>query len=110
MLRTFVVCSATAVSCCDPAKMLIAAVIVSFIALSSAQPSPECITAFNAIFNSAETIGCSGAYGSLFYGNASDEQRMMVCDADQQCNTMIENVITTCGNTVSGLVVISVYI
>ena len=85
-------------------KMLIAAavLIVSSVVLSSAQPSPECITAFNATFASAGT-NCSTAYGWLFYGNATDEQRMMVCDADQQCNTMIENIISACSNTTVNL-------
>lgn len=81
-------------------KMLIAVLIVSSVVLSSAQPSPECITAFNATFGSTGT-NCSAAYGSLFYGNATDAQRMMVCDAGQQCNTMIESVISVCNDTVN---------
>ena len=81
--------------------MLIAAVIIaSSIVLSSAQPSPECITAYNATFSSEDPT-CVTAYYLLLTGNATDEQRMMVCNEGQQCNTMLENIITECGDAVS---------
>ena len=73
----------------------------SFVFSSLAQsqtPSAECISAYNATFDNLD--GCSGAYYALFLGSATDEQRMMVCDAGQQCNTMIENIISLCGDTV----------
>ena len=81
-----------------------AVVIASCFALSSAQsqPSPQCITAYNATFGDTATdTTCVAAYYSLLFGSATEEQGMMVCDAGQQCNTMIENVISTCGDTVS---------
>ena len=80
-------------------------IALSFV-LASAQseptvaPSPECITAYNATYNSGDTSDCVAASLALFLGTATDEQRMMVCSAGQQCNTMIENVISLCGNTV----------
>ena len=80
-------------------------IILSFAILSSAQPeaqpSAECIAAYNATFTEADTNNCSAASFALFLGDATDEQRMMVCTAGQQCNTMIENVISVCGDTVS---------
>ena len=66
-----------------------------------AQPSPQCIAAYNATFNEEDTTGCVGANFALFLGAATDEQRMMVCSSGQQCNTMIENIISVCGDTVS---------
>lgn len=82
--------------------MLLAVVVIaSSIVLSSAQPSSQCITAYNDTFDNAGSVNCSGAYLSLISGNVTSQQRMMVCDAGQQCNIMIENVITLCGNTVS---------
>ena len=89
------------------AKMLIivtAVVIASSFVLSSAQdqPSAQCIAAYNATFGASPTdTTCVTAYFSLLFGAATDEQRMMVCDAGQQCNTMIENIINICGDTVS---------
>ena len=73
----------------------------SFVFPSVAQgqsPSAECIAAYNATFS--DINDCSGAYLALLFGSATDEQRMMVCDAGQQCNTMIENIISLCGNMV----------
>lgn len=89
--------------------MLIAAavVIASSIVLSSAthdQPSVQCITAYNATFRSTDvsSLSCAIAYFTPFFSdNVTDEQRMMVCSPGQQCNTMIENVINVCGDTVS---------
>ena len=81
-----------------------AVVIVSSFVLSSAQdqPSAQCITTYNATFGASTTdMTCVTAYYSLLFGAATDEQRMMVCDAGQQCNAMIENIINTCGDTVS---------
>jgi len=82
-------------------KLITAVIIVSSIVLSSAQPTPQCIEAYNATFNNVSTITCSGAYYALILGSATNEQMMMVCNASQQCNNMIENVINVCGNTVS---------
>ena len=85
--------------------MLIATVVITlfkFIALSSAQPSPECLAAYNAVFTSAdgEPGDCAVAYYAALTNNATDEQTMMVCNIGQQCNTMIENIITRCGDMV----------
>ena len=94
-------------NCSYIAKMLIivtAVVIASSFVLSSAQdqPSAQCIAAYNATFGASTTdTTCVIAYGSMIFGVATDEQRMMVCDAGQQCNTMIENIISICGDTVS---------
>lgn len=68
---------------------------------SSAEPTPQCIAAYNATFNSAASATCATAYFSLVFGSATDEQTMMVCNISQPCYSMIENVIITCGNTVS---------
>lgn len=76
-------------------------IIVSSIVPSSAQPSPDCITAYNATFNSAGTASCAEAYFASVVGNATSQQKMMVCDASEQCSDMIENVINICGNEVS---------
>jgi len=76
-------------------------IIVSPVVLSLAQPTPQCIEAYNATFNSVSPASCSGAYYALILGSATNEQTMMVCNASQQCNNMIENVINVCGNTVS---------
>ena len=66
----------------------------------SQPPSAECISAYNDTFDS-RLDDCSGAYFAVFFGNTTvDEQRMMVCDAGQQCNTMIENIISLCSDTV----------
>ena len=80
--------------------LIIALVIGSFIVISSAQsePSPQCEAA-NATFNS--NISCLLAYYSLLTGNSTDQQQMMVCDEGQECNTLIEDVIDLCGDTVS---------
>lgn len=86
--------------------MLIAAVVIaSCIAVSSAQvPSPECSEAYNATFRSQNSTNCSLAYFSLLSPvTSTDEKRMMVCDEGQMCNIMLENVITTCGDSVSYL-------
>ena len=79
------------------AVMVASSCVFSSLAQSQ-MPSAECISAYNATFDNFE--GCSGAYFTLFFGSATDEQRMMVCDAGQQCNTMIENIISLCGDTV----------
>ena len=86
------------------------AVIASFIAHSSAQPtsqsSTECNTTYNAAFENANSTltNCSVAYNALASGSPiTAEQRMMVCDAGEQCNAMIENVISACNNTVSSV-------
>ena len=85
--------------------MLFAVVLIATVALSSAQeqPSSQCVAAFNATFRSSDTAStsCVEAYGTLLGNAATDQQRMMVCSAGQQCNSMIENVISLCGDTVS---------
>ena len=71
--------------------MLLMVVIVSVIALSSAQPdSPGCIEAYNATFNNNSNAACKNAYSALMRGDAKEEQSMMVCSTSQQCNIMIE--------------------
>ena len=85
-------------------EMLIVAVLItSFVVLSSAQSSSECAAAYSATFFSTddEATTCVQAYKALLNDNATNEQAMMVCNTGQQCNTMIENIITQCGNTVS---------
>ena len=82
-------------------------VILSSLVFSSAQPVPpppadpsaECIAAYNATFDTQ--TNCGEAFTALLSGNASSQQKMMVCDANQQCNDMIENITNLCGNTVS---------
>ena len=84
-------------------------VILSSLVFSSAQPvkwppaepSPECIAAYNTTFDTASPTNCSLAFTALLSGNASSQQKMMVCDANQQCNNVIENIISLCGNAVS---------
>ena len=81
--------------------MLIAAVVfASSIIISSAQPSSQCIAAYNATFDSSDQA-CPSAYVELILGSYNEAERRMVCDAGQQCNTMIENVINICGDMVS---------
>ena len=82
--------------------IVVAVVIASSFALSSAQsqPSPQCIAAYNATFDATDTT-CVAAYYSLLFGSSTNEQMMMVCNAGQECNSMIENIITICGDTVS---------
>ena len=97
------------------AKMLIivtAVVIASSFVLSSAQdqPSAQCIAAYNATFNDSTDTTCVEAYITLLFGGGSNEQRMMVCDAGQRCNTMIENIISICGDTVSWIIYLCSYI
>ena len=85
--------------------LLFAVVLIVTVALSPAQeqPSPQCIAAYNATVNSDDTAStnCTEAYGKLLISNATDQQIMMVCSAGQQCNSMIENIISLCGDTVS---------
>ena len=80
--------------------LIIALVIGSFVVTSSAQsePSPQCEAAY-ATFNS--NTSCLLAYSSLLISNATDQEQMMVCDEGQECNTLIEDVINLCGDTVS---------
>ena len=83
--------------------LIVDALITSFVVLSSAQSSSECAAAYRGTFSSTddEAITCVQAYNALLNDNATNEQAMMVCNTGQQCNTMIENIITQCGNTVS---------
>ena len=75
--------------------------ILSFFLLSSAQTDPSnCTTAYANVFNSTNTV-CEDAYSAVIYGNSTNEQRMMVCNASQDCNMMLENIVSTCGDTVS---------
>ena len=82
--------------------LLFAVVLIATVALSPAQeqPSPQCMAAYNATFYSANT-SCAEAYNALFSNTSTDQQMMMVCSAGQQCNSMIENIISLCGDTVS---------
>ena len=86
--------------------MLITVVTVLVIALSTfpfaalaQSPSPQCAGPYQAVFGS--TTNCSEAYVAMFSGNSTAEQSMMVCNASEQCNMMIENIIGVCGNMVS---------
>lgn len=83
--------------------LVVAVVILSFIVCSSAQgggqPSAQCIAAYNATFNTP--TNCSIAYTLLVAGAANTQQKTMVCDANQQCNDILENITDLCGNTVS---------
>ena len=82
-------------------KMLVAVTVIQlYFALSSAQPSQQCITAYNATFSNFEMRSCAEAYYSLVLGNATEDQTMMVCNTGQQCNGMIENIVSTCGHEV----------
>ena len=85
--------------------LVVAVVILSLIVCSSAQgggqPSAQCIAAYNATFDTPTS--CSTAYTLLVAGAASTQQKMMVCDANQQCNDILENITDLCGNTVSKL-------
>ena len=81
--------------------MLIAAVVIaSSIIISSAQPSAQCVAAYNATFDSSDPT-CFFAYAGLIQGDYTESERMMVCDVGQQCNAMIENITSACGDTVS---------
>ena len=75
--------------------------ISSFFLLSSAQTDPDCTTAYTNVFNSENKTVCAEAYNTVIFGNSTDEQRMMVCNATQNCNMMLENIVSTCGYTVS---------
>lgn len=81
--------------------LIVALVVASSFVLSSAQPSSQCVAAYNATFGSANGSNCSTAYSSLVSGVGTDEQEMMVCNSSEPCNAMIENIITLCGDTVS---------
>ena len=85
--------------------LVVAVVILSLVACSSAQsesqPSAQCIAAYNATFDTP--TNCSTAFTLLVAGAATTQQKMMVCDANQQCNDILENIIDLCGNTVSQL-------
>ena len=81
--------------------MLVAVVVIQlYFALSSAQPSQQCSIAYNATFSNFEMISCAEAYYSLVSGSATEDQTMMVCNTGQQCNGMIENIVSTCGHEV----------
>ena len=79
--------------------VVVVVLITSPIILSSAQPIPQCIETYNTTFNGTTT--CGSAYLALLAGNVSEDQAMMVCYGDQQCNNMIENAINDCGDTVN---------
>ena len=91
--------------------MLVAVVVVQlYFALSSAQPSQDCITAYNATFPNVAITNCSNAYYALVLGIANEDQTMMVCNTDQQCNDMIQNIISTCGDEVLCFVLRGIFI
>ena len=73
----------------------------SFFLLSSAQTDPNCTAAYENVFGNPNETACADAYRSVFFGNEAAGQRMMVCNATQGCNLMIENIISMCGYTVS---------
>lgn len=91
-------------------KMLIVSVVftATSIVLSSAQGQPgsaaQCEEVSNATFTNSDrdmdTVRCAEAYGTLFFNarNATDQQKMMVCNAGQ-CNSMLKNVADICRGT-----------
>lgn len=79
--------------------VLLVAITLCFV-LSSAQPSPECISANNGVFENPKMTSCAEAYYALVNVTATDDQAMMVCNTGQECNGMIENVISLCGDMV----------
>ena len=62
---------------------------------SENQPTQECIAAFSAW----NETSCATAYSDLRSENATEEQSVMVCDASQECNRMIENITILCDGT-----------
>lgn len=73
--------------------------IIFYIAVSSAQSSPECTNAISTI-----TTACRSAYLSLVLGNATDDQTTMVCDITGACNGMLETAINACNDTQDDMV------
>ena len=56
--------------------MLVAVLVVViqvYFALSSAQPSQQCITAYNATFSNLEMTSCARAYNPLIIGLANED-------------------------------------
>jgi len=86
---------------CHWEKMLPLFVIASCTALALAQQSSTaCINAFNETFGTPLT-SCSMAYTRLVEEESTDQNdKMMVCEEGQPCNTMIMDIINVCGNTV----------
>ena len=94
---------------------IVVVLIISSIVLSSAQPSttpgpmpssPECMQAVSNL-----TMDCQRAYFSaLVWGNATDDQTMMVCNATRTCNGMLEFIINACSDIQSSHMVSSNYI
>ena len=80
--------------------VLLVAISTLYFVLSSAQPSPECISAYNVVFENPNMTSCAEAYSALVNVTATEDQAMMVCNTSQECNGMIENVISLCGDTV----------
>lgn len=86
--------------------MLIAAVVISsFVLLSSAQRDPDCTAAYDAVFGNETNGTCAQAYYSVYYGNASYDQRAMVCNEDRECNMLLEDIVSTCGDMVSNFII-----
>ena len=73
--------------------------IIFYIAVSSAQSSPECTNAISNI-----TTACERAYLSLVSGSASDNQTTMVCDIAEACNGILETAINACNDTQDDMV------
>ena len=87
--------------------LVVVVIGLSIVLLSSAQPNSQssfqCNVTYNATFESINStaVECRAAQCAAFLGTATAQQRMMMCEEGQQCNTMIENVISACGDTVS---------
>ena len=78
--------------------MLAVWILVTCVALSSAtQPSADCVTANTTFYNDAS---CVNALSQLTQGHGSPIQTQMICDANQQCNTLIGNVRNNCAGYV----------
>ena len=74
--------------------MLSVWIFVSCVALSSVtQSSADCTTANTTYYGDAS---CQTAATQLSTGNASTTHTMMICDAGQQCNTLIRNIASSC--------------
>jgi len=74
--------------------MIVVWIIVACVALSSAtQPSADCVVANTTFYNDAS---CVNAMSQLRQGHGSPTDTQMICDAGQQCNTFIGNVMNEC--------------
>jgi len=74
--------------------MLAGWIFVSCVALLSVtQSSADCTTANTTYYND---VSCQTAATQLSTGHASTSHTMMICDAGQQCNTLIGNIASSC--------------